>query len=151
MRPFEYQRAYDVTEAIELAGSADSLFIAGGTDFLPLWRAGVYQPRCVVDISRIADGGIKVEGSRLTIGALCHMSEVADSPLLREHCPMIVEALLAGAAPQVRNRATIGGNLMQRTRCAYYRAVGTPCNKREPKSGCGAITGEHRLHAVFGT
>jgi xanthine dehydrogenase YagS FAD-binding subunit len=150
MRPFEYQRAYSSSEAIEMASSEDAVLIAGGTDFLPLWRAGVYRPRRVVDISRIASGGIEVEGSRLKIGAMCRMGELADSPLLREHCPMAAEALLASAAPQVRNRATVGGNLMQRTRCAYFRAVDTPCNKREPNSGCGAIAGEHRLHAVFG-
>jgi len=150
MRPFEYHRAYSEAEAAQLASSDDTALVAGGTDFLPLWRAGVYQPRRVVDISRIAGGELKVEGGRLKIGALCRMSELADSAPLREHCPMIAEALLESASPQVRNRATVGGNLMQRTRCAYYRAVGAPCNKRELKSGCGAIGGEHRLHAVFG-
>src|SRR6266851_2155144 len=125
MQPFTYRRASDENDAVAMAtAQPGAAFVAGGTDFMQLWKAGV--------------------------GALARMSDVADHALVRDEFPVIAEALLASASPQVRNVATIGGNLLQRTRCAYFRGAALPCNKRLPGSGCGALEGENRLHAIFG-
>jgi xanthine dehydrogenase YagS FAD-binding subunit len=147
MRPFAYARATDLRTALA-AGSAS--FIAGGTDLLPLWKAGVIAPDRVVDISCLPLDVVERRGASVSIGALARMSDVADHPLIRADYPAIAEALLASASPQVRNAATIGGNLLQRTRCAYFRNPTLPCNKRQPGTGCGAREGENRLHAIFG-
>jgi xanthine dehydrogenase YagS FAD-binding subunit len=151
MMPFTYHRALDTADALARAARhPDAAFIAGGTELLQLWKSGISTPGVVIDISRLGPDTIEVRDGSLVIGALAHLSDVADHPLVRGGCPAISEALLAGASPQVRNAATIGGNLLQRTRCVYFRSGTLPCNKRQPGSGCGARDGENRLHAIFG-
>jgi xanthine dehydrogenase YagS FAD-binding subunit len=150
MRPFAYLRVSDEAAAVRAAAEPGAAFIAGGTDLVQLWRAGAVAPDRVIDISRLPLDAIERRGGVLALGALSRMSDIADHPLVRSHCPAIVDALLASASPQVRNVATIGGNLLQRTRCSYFRGTAFPCNKRRPGSGCGAHAGENRLHAIFG-
>jgi xanthine dehydrogenase YagS FAD-binding subunit len=151
MRPFAYRRATDEGDALALAvARPGAAFIAGGTDLMQLWKAGISAPELVVDISRLPLDAVTAQPGSVAIGALARMSEVADHPLIRSDYPVLAEALLAGASPQVRNAATIGGNLLQRTRCPYFRSSDLPCNKRQPGSGCGAREGENRLLAIFG-
>jgi xanthine dehydrogenase YagS FAD-binding subunit len=151
MRPFAYRRAANARDALEAAATLpDTAFVAGGTDFMQLWKADISTPDLVIDISRLPLGTIKSREDGVTIGALARMSDVADDALIRSRFPAIAEALLASASPQLRNMATIGGNLLQRTRCAYFRGAALPCNKRRPGAGCGALQGENRLHAIFG-
>jgi xanthine dehydrogenase YagS FAD-binding subunit len=150
MHPFAYARASDAVEASQLAREPGSEIIAGGTDMMQLLKDDVRRPRRLVDITALPWRAIEVSSSGLRLGALARMGDVADHPRVREQYPVVAEALLASASPQVRNMATIGGNLLQRTRCVYFRDPGTACNKREPRSGCSAIDGENRLHAVLG-
>jgi xanthine dehydrogenase YagS FAD-binding subunit len=150
MQSFAYQRVTDEAAALDAAG-ANAMFIAGGTDLMQLWKIGAAAPARVVDISRLPLDRIEERDGVLTLGALARMSDVADHPVVRDRFPAIAEALLASASPQVRNVATIGGNLLQRTRCGYFRGTGFPCNKRRRGSGCAALDGENRLHAIFGT
>jgi xanthine dehydrogenase YagS FAD-binding subunit len=126
-------------------------FIAGGTDMMQLITERVRVPREVIDINRLPFTGIRNDGQGVRIGALERMSDVADDPTIRERFPAVAEALLASASPQVRNMATMGGNLLQRTRCLYFRDAATPCNKRVPGSGCSAQDGQNRHNAIFGT
>jgi len=149
MQPFAYSRPEGL-EAALAAATPECAFVAGATDFLPLWKAGIASPHRVIDISRLPLAGIEGSGGQLRIGALARMGDVADNPLVRSDWPVLASALLASASPQVRNAATVGGNLMQRTRCVYFRGIELPCNKARPGSGCGAIGGENRLHAIFG-
>jgi CO/xanthine dehydrogenase FAD-binding subunit len=154
MRPFEYVRATGVREAVA-AVTADpaAAFLAGGTTQVDLMRDGVLGPDLLVDISDLPLRGIRGgtgDGS-LRVGALTTMEELAADATVRQRLPAVREALLAGASPQLRNMATIGGNLLQRTRCRYFRDVSCACNKRQPGSGCGAIEGFHRMHAILGT
>ncbi len=128
-----------------------STFIAGGTDLLQLCKQGAAAPARLIDISRLPLDGIEVRPDIVRIGALARMADVADHPDLRRSYPALVQAIEASASPQVRNLATIGGNLLQRTRCSYFRSPDLPCNKRQPGSGCAARDGENRLHAIFGT
>jgi xanthine dehydrogenase YagS FAD-binding subunit len=151
MRPFAYRRAADEGDALAIAASSPAAaFVAGATDLLQLWKAGVAAPELVIDISRLPLAAIEAHTGGVVIGALAPMSDVAEFPLIRRDYRMIAEALLASASPQVRNVATIGGNLLQRTRCAYFRNDRLACNKRRPGSGCGALDGENRPHAIFG-
>jgi len=150
MNPFTYRRARDARDALSMASRAGASFIAGGTDFMQLWKSGISAPDLVVDISRLPLDAIAPYDGGIRIGALARMSDVADHPGIRDGYPAIAQALLASASPQVRNAATIGGNLLQRTRCLYFRSGTLPCNKREPGSGCGAKEGESRQHAIFG-
>ena len=151
MRPFAYRRALDDLDAVDIAAAQPgSAFIAGGTDLLQLWKTGNCAPDLVIDIGRLPLDGIEARAGGVAIGALARMAEVADHPLIGDAYPAITQALLASASPQIRNVATIGGNLLQRTRCAYFRSDTLRCNKRQPGSGCGAIDGENRLHAIFG-
>lgn len=156
MQPFTLERPRDIVGAITLGARSDGAvteYIAGGTDMLQLLQEDVRRPDRLVALgpgvldTRIdvrADGGLR-------LGAGARMSAVADDPGVREAFPVIAEALLASASPQVRNMAMLGGNLLQRTRCPYFRDVGVPsCNKRRPASGCAAIDGENRMHAVLG-
>src|SRR5215468_977865 len=136
MRPFAYERAADERDAVA-AAAGGATFIAGGTDLLPLWKAGVIAPARVIDISRLPLDHIVVDPRTITIGALARLSDVAADPRVRAECPVVAEALSASASPQLRNMATIGGNLLQRTRCAYFRDAALPCNKRRPGMGCG--------------
>ncbi len=152
METFAYCRAENEREALQIAAEAPlAAFVAGGTDFLQLWRQAATAPDLVIDISRLPLNTIEVRGSGVAIGALARMSDVADNPVIKNQYPAIAQALLASASPQIRNVATVGGNLLQRTRCPYFRNTELPCNKRQEGSGCSAISGENRLHAIFGT
>jgi xanthine dehydrogenase YagS FAD-binding subunit len=150
MRPYTYTQARSVREALRGAGP-DTAFLAGGTTLVDLMKLEVMTPEHVVDINRLPLDGIALDRKGLHIGAVERMSDVAAHPAVREHYPMVAQALELSASGQLRNMATIGGNLLQRTRCGYFRDVTTPCNKREPGSGCSALDGVNRGHAVLGT
>ena len=153
MRPFEYVRADDTAAAVALV-SADpqAHYLAGGTTELDLvLKDGVLEPGRLVDIARLPLGGITCADGTLRVGALTTMEELAAEETVRARLPFVREALLAGASPQLRNMATIGGNLLQRTRCRYFRdATVGDCNKRSPGSGCAAMHGPARMHAILG-
>jgi xanthine dehydrogenase YagS FAD-binding subunit len=150
MENFALTAPNDIDAALTAAADDGAKFIAGGTDLLQLMKDHVERPLQLVDIERLPLDRVTFDGNGVRIGSLVRMSDAADDPQLRRRYPLISEALLAGASPQVRNLATMGGNLLQRTRCPYFRDIGTPCNKREPGSGCSAIGGDHRRLAVFG-
>jgi CO/xanthine dehydrogenase FAD-binding subunit len=153
MRPFEYVRSDDVAAAVALvSGDAQAAYLAGGTTELDLvLKDGVLEPDRLVDITRLPLRGITRAEDTLRVGALVTMEELAADPTVRERVPLVREALLAGASPQLRNMATIGGNVLQRTRCRYFRDVTvTACNKRAPGSGCAAVRGPARMHAILG-
>ena len=152
MRPFAYERAEDAAGAVALmADDPNASFLAGGTNLVDHLKLGVATPDLLVDVSRLPlDSVEEIEGGRLRIGATVKNSDLAAHPLIRERYPVLSEALLAGASGQLRNLATTGGNLLQRTRCVYFQDVTTPCNKRSPGSGCSAIGGYERYHAILG-
>jgi xanthine dehydrogenase YagS FAD-binding subunit len=150
MRPFEYGSALDVGDACS-KGTDRSSFIAGGTTLIDLMKLEVMSPSRLVDLNSLPMRGITIDDKELRIGALEKMSAVAANPIVATNYPVISEALLQSASPQIRNMASIGGNLLQRTRCGYFRDTSTPCNKRDPGTGCSAINGENRMHAIFGT
>jgi xanthine dehydrogenase YagS FAD-binding subunit len=150
---FQYARANDVADAVrQIAADPAAKFIAGGTNLVDLMKDDVERPSRLIDISRLplrdvqetADGG-------LSIGALVPNSDLAWHPLIEQRYPLLSSAILAGASAQLRNMASTGGNLLQRTRCAYFYDTATPCNKREPDTGCSAIGGVNRGHAILGT
>ena len=151
MQPFTLHRPGQLDEAARLAaGGAE--FIAGGTDMMQLMKEWVRTPPQLIDLDPLLDTRIDAASEGLRIGAGARMEEVAVHPEAARLAPAICEALLESASPQVRNLATMGGNLLQRTRCGYFRDVGVEsCNKRHPGSGCAAIDGENRIHAVLGT
>ena len=149
MNAFRYERASDAAGAIALHNAA-AQYIAGGTNLLDLMKDDVAAPELLIDISRLPLAQIATSTTGIRIGALARMSDVADDAAVAEQFPIVAQALLAGASPQLRNMATIGGNLLQRTRCAYFRDVSQPCNKRMPGSGCSAVGGVNRMHAVIG-
>ncbi|MDQ0392086.1 FAD binding domain-containing protein [Labrys monachus] len=154
MRDFSYHRAGSADEARRSAALPGAMLLAGGTTLLDLAKCGVTEPEHLVDITRLPGlDAVTVESGRASIGALAKMSLVADDADIRRHFPAVSEALWQAASAQIRNMATIGGNLMQRTRCAYFRdpAAFPACNKRAPGSGCSAIGGITRNHAVLGT
>ncbi|MFK3983544.1 FAD binding domain-containing protein [Micromonospora sp. NPDC050397] len=153
MRPVSYSRVADVATAIGVVSTdADSAFLAGGTTQVDLLRIYVEQPGRLVDINDLPLRQIDaLPGGGVRIGALARMSDVAQAPLVRTGFPVISQALLLGASPQLRNMASIGGNLMQRVRCGYFRDLAAGCNKRAPGSGCAALHGVNRGHAVLGT
>jgi xanthine dehydrogenase YagS FAD-binding subunit len=157
MHPFTLERPRDLTAALAFraqAGRNDAPaeYIAGGTDMVQLLQEHVRRPERLVSLAGLLDNRIEVIAQGLRIGAAATMAEVSAHPLVVEQFPVISEALLNSPSPQVRNQATMGGNLLQRTRCPYFRDVGyTGCNKRAPGSGCSAIGGENRWHAVLGT
>src|SRR5438105_9794623 len=153
MNNFRYSRATDVADAISLlAAEPGAKLIAGGTNLIDLMKENVERPSRLIDISRLplktveetADGGLR-------IGALVPNSDLAYHPLIAQRYPLVASAILAGASAQLRNMASTGGNLLQRTRCYYFYDTATPCNKREPGSGCSAIPGLNRMHAILGT
>lgn len=150
MQPFTLATPGDIDGALAAASMPDAKYIAGGTDLVQLIKDGVEQPRQLIDIAGLPFDRIEFTGEGARIGALVRMSDAADDPELRRHWPIIAAALLASASPQIRNMATIGGNLLQRTRCGYFRDTGFPCNKRVPGSGCPAIIGDNRGLAVLG-
>jgi xanthine dehydrogenase YagS FAD-binding subunit len=151
MRSFDYRRAADRTEALSIAGATPARYLGGGTNLVDLMRQNIEAPAALVDVSRLL-ATIETTGKGgLLIGAAVRNSAVAAHPVVREHYPMLARALLAGASAQIRNMATVGGNVLQRTRCAYfYDAAGSRCNKREPGDGCDAIGGFNRYHAILG-
>ncbi len=154
MRTVDYVRARDVEAAIDaVTHDPGARFLAGGTTLVDLMKCGVEQPGRVVDITNVPGlDAIEADGSVLHLGALAHMSDVAEHPAVIERWPAVSQALWKGASQQLRNMATIGGNLLQRTRCSYFRdPVFAACNKRDPGSGCAALDGENRTHAVLGT
>src|ERR1700743_2267680 len=150
---FQYVRAADVADAVrQIAGDPAAKFIAGGTNLIDLMKEDCTRPRRLFDISRLplrnteqtADGGLR-------IGALVPNSDLAWHPLIEQRYPLLSSAILAGASAQLRNMASTGGNLLQRTRCGYFYDLATPCNKRDPGTGCSAINGLNRGHAILGT
>ncbi|MDY0912959.1 xanthine dehydrogenase family protein subunit M [Rathayibacter festucae] len=152
MRTFEYQRAADVVDAVRLlAASPEAKPLAGGTNLVDLMKLGVERPAALVDVSRVDFGGVEEtpEGG-LLIGAGVANSDLAAHPLVRRRYPALSRALLAGASGQLRNQASTGGNLLQRTRCTSFTDVSKPCNKREPGTGCSALTGVSRELAILG-
>jgi xanthine dehydrogenase YagS FAD-binding subunit len=152
MRPLSYARADDAGAAIALvAGHAEGAFLAGGTTEVDLTRQDVLRPGLLVDINHLPLAGVEdLPGGGLRIGALARMSDVARAAEVIERFPMISQALVLGASAQLRNMASMGGNLCQRVRCGYFRDVNSPCNKRDPGSGCAALDGFHRGHAILG-
>lgn len=152
MNPFSYVRASDVEHAAqEIAAEPTARFIAGGTNILDLMKENVARPARLIDISRLPLATIEntSEGG-LRLGALCTNADTAYHDGVRTRYPLLAKAILAGASPQIRNMATNGGNLLQRTRCYYFYDTGTPCNKREPGAGCSALDGVNRIHAILG-
>lgn len=149
MNAFRFERATDVVSATTLYGPA-AQYIAGGTNLVDLMKDDVAKPALLIDISRLPLAAIDVTADGITLGALARMSDVADDADVATRFPIVAQALLAGASPQLRNMATIGGNVLQRTRCSYFRDVTQACNKRAPGSGCGALGGVNRMHAVIG-
>jgi xanthine dehydrogenase YagS FAD-binding subunit len=151
MDPFTYVRATSLDDALAAAGDADIQYIAGGTTLVDLMRLDVMRPRGIVDITALPLANIEAIGQGVRIGAMARNTDVAYHPLITARYPVLAEALLAGASPQLRNMATVGGNVLQRTRCSYFRDPAWPCNKRQPGSGCSARGGYTRMHAVLGT
>src|SRR5436305_11447271 len=152
MHPFEYSRATDASHALTSGAKQQTKFVAGGTNLVDLMKCEVERPSRLVDITALPATTIEQVNGGIRIGALARMSDGAANALVRQHAPAISQALLASASPQLRNAASIGGNLMQRTRCPYFRELTwTPCNKRDPGSGCSAREGDNHLQAVLGT
>jgi len=152
LRPFRYEQAVSASGAVAaLAEAPTAMFLGGGTNLVDLMRLGVARPAALVDVSRLPFDRIEeLPGGGLRIGATVRNSDLAADRRVRERYPVLAQALLAGASGQLRNVATTGGNLLQRTRCAYFQDVTKPCNKREPGSGCPAREGEHRNLAILG-
>lgn len=156
MRPFRYSQARDTASAAQLlAANPSARFLAGGTNLLDLMKEDVERPDELIDITKLDLTKIRAitSGPRaggIALGGLARNSETANYPLVRAQYPLLSQAILAGASGQIRNMATNGGNLMQRTRCPYFYDVSMPCNKRSPGSGCGAMEGINRMHSIFG-
>ncbi|AQZ68556.1 Periplasmic aromatic aldehyde oxidoreductase, FAD binding subunit YagS [[Actinomadura] parvosata subsp. kistnae] len=151
MRTFGYTVARSPAEAVRIAASTSApAYVAGGTDLLNLMRDGAQAHDHLVDVNHLGLDEVAFDSRRLRVGAGARMRQVAEHPRVRREFPMLSEALLASASPQVRNMASIGGNLLQRTRCGYFRDAAAPCNKRTPGSGCPAIAGHNRGHAILG-
>ncbi|HEY0111395.1 MAG TPA: xanthine dehydrogenase family protein subunit M [Fibrella sp.] len=156
MRPFTYTRAKDPSSATkELTGNPNAKFLAGGTNLLDLMKEDVERPSAVIDITTLNLTEIKpiaagTNKGGISLGGLGKNTDAANHPLIRQNYPLLTQAILAGASGQIRNMATNGGNLLQRTRCPYFYELAMPCNKRAPESGCGALEGINRMHAIFG-
>src|SRR5471032_1718980 len=152
MNPFQYSKPADVHEAVHMS-SAASRFIAGGTNLLDLMKENISRPEHLIDITGLPLQGVEETASGgVMIGALVSNADLAWHPVIEARYPLLSQAILAGASPQLRNMATTGGNLLQRTRCYYFRDPAyTACNKRSPGSGCAALDGYNRIHAVLGT
>jgi len=150
---FQYARASDVTDAIrQIAADPSAKFIAGGTNLIDLMKDDVEHPSRLIDISRLPLKTIEeTSGGGVLIGALVPNSDLAYHPLIEQRYPLLASAILSGASQQLRNMASTGGNLLQRTRCFYFYDTVTPCNKRQPGSGCSAINGVNRINAILGT
>src|ERR1700758_778383 len=159
MHTFEFTRPSDVTSAATAAAAANTAqqgaeirFIAGGTTLIDLMKLNVEQPHTLIDLNRLPLGDVEtLPDGGLKIGAMVRNSDLAHHPAVLRDYPVLSQALLSGASAQLRNKATTSGNLLQRTRCMYFRDTTMPCNKREPGSGCGAINGVNRMMAILGT
>ncbi|QAY79552.1 xanthine dehydrogenase family protein subunit M [Sphingosinicella sp. BN140058] len=152
MKLFDYQRADSPEQAVASAQAPNTHFIAGGTNLLDLMKLQIETPERLIDVSRLDLARIELrDDGGLTIGALVPNSDLAADPHVLRHYPVLSRALLAGATGQLRNKASTGGNLLQRTRCYYFYDIAMPCNKRAPGSGCSAIGGATRIHAILGT
>jgi xanthine dehydrogenase YagS FAD-binding subunit len=151
MHPIRYLRVTEADAAVAaVRANADAAFLAGGTSLIDLMKLEVLKPAELVDVNALPLGKVEVTSDGVQIGAMVRNSDLAYHPEIAARFPLLAEALLAGASPQLRNMATVGGNLLQRTRCYYFRDPSTPCNKREPGSGCGAMDGYNRNHAILG-
>src|SRR5947209_3339666 len=153
MNPFTYSRAADANQAVTaVSGKPKSKFLGGGTNLIDLMKMGVETPNELIDINRLPLAQIEeLPDKSVRIGSMARNSDVAAHQLIKTRYPVLSQALLCGASPQLRNMATVGGNLMQRTRCYYFYDPAFPaCNKRQPGSGCGALDGYNRIHAVLG-
>jgi xanthine dehydrogenase YagS FAD-binding subunit len=151
MRPFEYERAADAATAVAAVAEPGAMFLGGGTNLVDLMKLGVETPALLVDVSALPHDAVEERpGGGLRIGAAVRNSDLAAHPAVRERYPLLARSLLSGASGQLRNVATIGGNLLQRTRCSYFQDVSKPCNKRRAGSGCPAREGEHRNLAILG-
>ena len=149
---FDYIRTSTAKAAVDAKNkNTSSQFIAGGTNLVDLMKKGVTSPEKLIDINGLPLKQITADAKGIMIGALALNSDVAEHPIIKSKYPLLAQALNAGASAQLRNMATVGGNIMQRTRCSYFYDITMPCNKREPGSGCGALQGQNRMHAVFGT
>ncbi|ARP65453.1 FAD-binding molybdopterin dehydrogenase [Mesorhizobium sp. WSM1497] len=164
MRPFVYERPTSVSAAIAMASrvdavrvpptGADTRFIAGGTNLADYMKLGVARPDRLLDLNTLAEPAlrqIRINDDTIRFGALVRMGEAADNDDVRRRCPALADSLKFAASGQLRNMASLGGNVLQRTRCEYFREISWPCNKREPGSGCAAMEGSNRQHAVLGT
>jgi xanthine dehydrogenase YagS FAD-binding subunit len=152
LRPFTYERATSAEQAVKAASEhPNARYLAGGTNLLDLMKLEIEQPAHLIDIGRLPLAAIEdtADGS-LRIGAAATNSQVASDPSVRSRYPVLTQAIVAGGSPQLRNKASVGGNLLQRTRCAYFYDTTKPCNKRSPGSGCGALEGLNRNSAIFG-
>jgi xanthine dehydrogenase YagS FAD-binding subunit len=150
MRPFTFDTPHTVEQAVRQYAEG-SVYLAGGSSLVDLMKLDVLRPQRVLNLNSLPLRGITADDAGLRINALETLAETARHPVVVEDFPVLRQALLVSASPHLRNMATIGGNILQRTRCGYYRDTTTPCNKREPGSGCSALTGENRGHAVLGT
>jgi xanthine dehydrogenase YagS FAD-binding subunit len=151
MRPFQYVRASDADAAARaVAANPKAKFLASGTNILDLMQEDVERPNELVDLTRLQLTEIKAAGGGVSIGALATNTDTANHPLIRHNYPLLTQAIVAGASAQLRNMATNGGNLLQRTRCQYFYDTAMLCNKREPGTGCGALEGLNRMHAILG-
>ena len=150
---FEYARASNIADAVSLmAASPGAKFIAGGTNLVDLMKMHVERPAKLIDVSKLPLDKVEATaGGGLRIGALVRNTDLAYHPLVERRYPMLSSAIMAGASQQLRNMASVGGNLLQRTRCAYFYDLATACNKREPGAGCAAIGGHNRMNAILGT
>jgi xanthine dehydrogenase YagS FAD-binding subunit len=151
VNPLRYAAVSDPETAIATALEPGALYLAGGTNVVDLMKDDVEQPSLLIDITGLPFTGIEAGATGVRIGALAKMSDVADAPAVAQGFPVVAQSLLLAASAQLRNMATIGGNVLQRTRCAYFRDVSQPCNKRKPGLGCSAIGGQNRMHSVIGT
>ena len=151
MKPFSYVRPADARAAITAAGASGACFLAGGTTLIDLMRLEVMSPTALVDLGPLPLAAIERHGDGIRIGAMARNADVATHAVIVERYPLLAQAILAGASQQVRNMATVGGNLLQRTRCPYFRDLAVPCNKRAPGTGCSALEGYTRSHAILGT
>jgi xanthine dehydrogenase YagS FAD-binding subunit len=149
LKPFAYERAGDAAAAVAAAADG-ATFLGGGTNLVDLMKLGVAEPLRLVDVSRLPHDAVEATPEGLRIGAAVRNADLAAHPAVRERYPVLSQSLLAGASGQLRNLATVGGNLLQRTRCSYFQDTTKPCNKRRPGSGCPAREGDHRNHAILG-
>ncbi|HEY0049280.1 MAG TPA: xanthine dehydrogenase family protein subunit M [Pyrinomonadaceae bacterium] len=151
MKSFKYSSATDAAGAVRaVSANRSAKFLAGGTNLIDLMKEYVERPDELVDVSQLKLAQIRPTSNGVSIGALAKNADTANHPLVRQQYPLLSMAILAGASGQLRNMATNGGNLMQRTRCQYFYDIAMPCNKREPGTGCGALEGLNRIHAIFG-